>query len=61
MLVRDWLNDSVSNEMIPSGSRIADRYHLFEDDLPLYSETFKKVQRNLHLWTSGSSNCLVGR
>jgi hypothetical protein len=47
LLVRDWLNDSVFNEMIPSGSRIADRYHLFEDDLPLYSETFKKVQKEL--------------
>ena len=47
LLVRDWLNDSVVNEMIPSGSRIADRYRLFEDDLPLYSETFKKVQKEL--------------
>jgi hypothetical protein len=46
-LVRDWLNDSISDEMIPSGSKIANRYHLFEDDLPLYSETFKKIQQEL--------------
>jgi hypothetical protein len=46
-LVRDWLNDSVSNVMIPSGSNIAKRYHLFEGDLPLYIETFKKIREEL--------------
>lgn len=46
-LVRDWLNDSVSNVMIPSGSNIADRYQLFKDDLPIYIETFKKIKQEL--------------
>ncbi len=46
-LVRNWLNDSVSDVRIPSGSKIAERYHLFETDLPLYSETFKQIQSEL--------------
>lgn len=40
-------NDSVSDVRIPSGSKIAERYHLFETDLPLYSETFKQLQSEL--------------
>ena len=45
--VRDWLNDSISNVRIPSGSKIAERYHLFENDLPLYCQTFKKYRMEL--------------
>jgi hypothetical protein len=40
--VRDWLNDSIEDVRMPSGSRIAERYHFFESDLPSYCETFKK-------------------
>ncbi|MBA4124784.1 MAG: hypothetical protein H0X72_20260 [Acidobacteria bacterium] len=45
--VRNWLNDSVSDVRIPSGSKIAERYHLFEDDLPLYCQTFRKDKAEL--------------
>lgn len=27
--VRDWLNDSITDVRVPSGSKIAERYHLF--------------------------------
>ena len=46
-LVRDWLNDSVSNVMIPSGSKIVSRYNIFNGDLPIYIETFKKIKQEL--------------
>jgi hypothetical protein len=45
--VRDWLNDSIADVRIPSGSKIAERYHLFEDDLPLYCQTFRKDKSEL--------------
>ena len=45
--VRDWLNDSVSDVRIPSGSKISERYHLFEDDLPFYCQTFSKDKAEL--------------
>lgn len=45
--VRDWLNDSIADVRIPSGSKIAERYHLFEDDLPLYCQTFNKDKSEL--------------
>jgi len=46
-LVRDWLNDSESNVNIPSGSFIAKRYELFETELPVFSQNFKKIPREL--------------
>lgn len=46
-LIRNWLNDSVSDVRIPSGSKIAGRYHLFEDDLPLYCRIFRKEKSEL--------------
>ncbi|HSK71711.1 MAG TPA: hypothetical protein VK892_08455 [Pyrinomonadaceae bacterium] len=46
-LVRDWLNDSITDVRIPSGSKIAERYHLFENDLPLYCEVFRKDKTEL--------------
>ncbi|MGI8670328.1 MAG: hypothetical protein ACR2J3_10870 [Aridibacter sp.] len=46
-VVRDWLNDSISNIRIPSGSKMCERYHLFENDLPLYCQTFKKEKTEL--------------
>ncbi|MDQ3712241.1 MAG: hypothetical protein M3388_08495 [Acidobacteriota bacterium] len=45
--VRDWLNDSITDVRIPSGSKIAERYHLFENDLSLYCQTFKKDKNEL--------------
>lgn len=45
--VRDWLNDSVTDVRIPSGTKIAERYRLFENDLPLYCETFRKDRTEL--------------
>jgi hypothetical protein len=46
-LVRDWLNDSVSDVRIPSGSIIAKRYHLFETELPIFSQSLKKIPGEL--------------
>lgn len=48
-LVRDWLNDSVPDAgvMIPSGSNIAKRYHLFDSELPVFSQSFKKIPEEL--------------
>lgn len=46
-VIRNWLNDSVSDVRIPSGSKIAERYNLFETDLPLYCETFRKEKSEL--------------
>jgi len=46
-LIRNWLNDSVSDVRIPSGSKIAERYRLFEDDLPLYCRIFRKEKSEL--------------
>lgn len=45
--VRDWLNDSITDVRIPSGSKIAERYHLFENVLPLYCQTFRKDKNEL--------------
>jgi len=45
--VRDWLNDSIDDVRIPSGSKIAERYHLFENDLPLICQTFRKEKNEL--------------
>jgi len=46
-VVRDWLNDSITDVRVPSGSKIAERYRLFEKDLPLYCEAFKKDRAEL--------------
>lgn len=46
--IRDWLNDSKIDDIsIASGSKIAERYHLFETDLPIYCQTFKKNKLEL--------------
>ena len=46
-VVRNWLNDSITDIRIPSGSKITERYYLFESDLPLYCRTFKKDKTEL--------------
>lgn len=46
-MVRNWLNDSITDIRIPSGSKIVERYLLFESDLPLYCQTFKKEKTEL--------------
>ena len=46
-VVRNWLNDSITDIRIPSGSKITKRYNLFESDLPLYCQTFKKDKTEL--------------
>lgn len=45
--IRNWLNDSIDDVRIPSGSKISERYNLFEDDLPLYCQVFKKEKTEL--------------
>jgi hypothetical protein len=46
-VIRNWLNDSIIDIHIPSGSQIAKRYHLFDTDLPLYCQTFRKDKAEL--------------
>jgi hypothetical protein len=50
-----WLNsrskklapEVIIDVRIPSGSKIAERYHLFENVLPLYCQTFRKDKNEL--------------
>lgn len=46
-VVRNWLNDSITEIRIPSGSKIAEHYHSFENDLPLFCQTFSKEKTEL--------------
>ena len=39
--VRDWLRSSRPDILIPSGSKIVERYRQFQDDLPMLCETFR--------------------
>ncbi|MEX0805596.1 MAG: hypothetical protein WD688_20110 [Candidatus Binatia bacterium] len=39
--VRDWLSSSKPRVLIPSGSKIAERYRQFQADLPMFCATFK--------------------
>ena len=40
-ITRDWLSDSLEEVMIPSGSKIADRYDDFREEMPIICNSFR--------------------
>jgi hypothetical protein len=39
--VRNWFGKTRRNVLIPSGSKLAERYHKFQDDLPILCQPLK--------------------
>lgn len=46
-ITRDWLSDSVEEVMIPSGSKIIERYRDFREKMPIICNSFQLAEEEL--------------
>jgi hypothetical protein len=45
--VRNWLGKTQGNVLIPSGSKLVERYQKFQDDLPMLCESLQLTAEEL--------------